>query len=67
MLSLNMVNPVFFLSLSTWTWNSFLTLRGTRGIYLNHVVLPWCGCGLWCLWVVAHKIWTWPRACEFLK
>ena len=32
-----MVNyPVFFLLLSTWTWDTFLTLRGTSGFYLNH-------------------------------
>ena len=29
--------PVFFLSLSTLTWDTFLTLRGTWGLYL---VLP---------------------------
>ena len=32
--------PVFFLPLSTWTWDTFLTLRGTWGFYLNHVLPP---------------------------
>ena len=29
--------PVFFLLLSNWTWDIFLTIRGTWGFYLNHV------------------------------
>ena len=44
MFYLNMVDwPVFFPSLSTWTWDTFLTLRGTWGFYLNHVLprKPW--------------------------
>ena len=56
---LNMVNyPVFFPLMSTLTWDTFLTLRGTWGFYLNHViphrasksdkVVGW--------WWVAHKI-----------
>ena len=28
--------PMFSLSLSTWTWGTFLTLRGTQGFYQNH-------------------------------
>ena len=62
MFFLNMVDyPVFFPSLSTLTWDTFLTLRGTWGFYLNHVLPPrpsksyrvgwWGGGG-----VVAHKI-----------
>ena len=31
---------VFFPSLSTLTWDTFLTLRGTWGFYLNHVLPP---------------------------
>ena len=39
MFFLNMVNyPVFFLLMSTLTWDTFLTLRGTWGFYLNHVI-----------------------------
>ena len=39
MFFLNMVDyPVFFPSLSTLTWDTFLTLRGTWGFYLNHVL-----------------------------
>ena len=33
-------SPVFYLLLSTWTWDTFLTLRGTQGFYLNHVIPP---------------------------
>ena len=41
MFFLNMVDyPVFFPSLSTLTWDTFLTLRGTQGFYLNHVLPP---------------------------
>ena len=41
MFSMNMFDiPVFYLLLSTWTWDTFLTLRGTRGFYLNHVIPP---------------------------
>ena len=37
---LNMVNyPVFFPLMSTLTWDTFLTLRGTWGFCLNHVIL----------------------------
>ena len=32
--------PIFSLSLSNWTWDTFLTLRGTQGFYLNHVLPP---------------------------
>ena len=36
MFFLNMVDyPVFFPSLSTLTWDTFLTLRGTWGFYLR--------------------------------
>ena len=39
MFFLNMVNyPVFFPLMSTLTWDTFLTLRGTWGFYLNHVI-----------------------------
>ena len=42
MFFLNMVQmvhyPVFFPSLSTLTWDTFLTLRGSWGFYLNHVL-----------------------------
>ena len=55
MFFLNMVDyPVFFPSLSTLTWDTFLTLRGTWGFYLNHVLPPrpskscgWGGVGWW--------------------
>ena len=41
MFFLNMVDyPVFFSSLSTLTWDTFLTLRGTQGFYLNYVLPP---------------------------
>ena len=30
----------FFPSLSTLTWESFLTLRGTQCFYLNHIHTP---------------------------
>ena len=58
MFFLNMVDyPVFFPSLSTLTWDTFLTLRGTWGFYLNHVLPPrpskYFGVGWWWL---AHKI-----------
>ena len=33
-------SPVFYLLLSTWTWDTFLTLRGNQGFYLNHVIPP---------------------------
>ena len=33
-------SPMFYLLLSTWTWDTFLTLRGTQGFYLNHVIPP---------------------------
>ena len=32
--------PLSFLLLSTWTWHTFLTLKGTQGFYLNHVQPP---------------------------
>ena len=39
MFFLNTVNyPVFFPLMSTLTWDTFLTLRGTWGFYLNHVI-----------------------------
>ena len=39
MFFLNMVNyPVFFPLMSTLTWDTFLTLRGAWGFYLNHVI-----------------------------
>ena len=39
MFSLNLVDyPMFSLLLSTWNdWDTFLTLRGTKGIYLDYV------------------------------
>ena len=41
MFHLNMVNyPVFLPLLSTLTWGTFLTLRGTWGFYLNQVLPP---------------------------
>ena len=41
MFFLNMVDyPVFFPMLSTLTWDTFLTLRGPWGFYLNHLVPP---------------------------
>ena len=41
MFILNMVDcPLFFPMLSTLTWDTLLTLRGTWGFYLNHVVPP---------------------------
>ena len=30
----------FFLLLATKVWDTFLTLRGTRGFYLNHMTTP---------------------------
>ena len=36
---LNMMNyPVFFILISTLTWDTFLTLKGTGGFYLNDVI-----------------------------
>ena len=60
MFFLNMVNyPLFFPLMSTFTWDTFLTLRGTWGFYLNHVIphrasksYGWGGVVV----VVAHKI-----------
>ena len=41
MFYLNMENyPLFFFSLSTWTWNTFPACRGTLVFYLNHVLPP---------------------------
>ena len=41
MFSLNMLDyPMSFLSLSTWTWNTFPTLRGIWAFYLNNVLPP---------------------------
>ena len=41
MFCLNMVDyPMFFLLLSSLTWDTFLTLRGTWGFYLNRVLPP---------------------------
>ena len=41
MFSLNMLDyPMFFLSLSTWTWKNFLTLRSNFAFYLNPVLPP---------------------------
>ena len=41
MFFLNTVNyPVFSPLMSTWTWDTLLTLRGTQGFYLNHVLPP---------------------------
>ena len=58
MFFLNMVDyPVFFPSLSTLTGDTFLTLRGTWGFYLNHVLPPRPSKSYrvgW--WWVAHKI-----------
>ena len=49
---------MFFLLLSTWTWDTFLTLRGVLGA-LNYVLPPRSpksyGVGLWGGWV-AHEI-----------
>ena len=43
MFYLNMVDyPVYFPSLSTLTWDTFLTLRGTLGFFLKHVLPPSC-------------------------
>ena len=42
MFDLNMVDyPGFFPLLSTLTWDTNLTLRGTLGFYLNHILQPW--------------------------
>ena len=39
MFYLNMLNyPRFLPLLFTLTWDTFLTLRGTWGFYLNHVI-----------------------------
>ena len=41
MFDLNMVDfPGFFPLLSTLTWDTFLTLRGTLGFYLNQILQP---------------------------
>ena len=41
MLFFNMVYyPMFLPMLSTLTWNTFLTLGGTQGFYLNHILPP---------------------------
>ena len=60
MFFLNMVDyPVFFPSLSTLTWDTFLTLRGTWGFYLNHVLPPRPSKSFGVVvvgWWVAHKI-----------
>ena len=58
MFFLNMVNyPVFFLLMSTLTWDTFLTLRGTWGFYLNHVIPHRASKSYRVVgWWVAHKI-----------
>ena len=33
-----LVHEMFFPLMSTLTWDTFLTLRGTWGFYLNHVI-----------------------------
>ena len=39
MFSINMFDShMFFLLLSTWTWDTFLTLRGTQDFYLKHLL-----------------------------
>ena len=41
MFYLNMVDfPVFFPLLFTLTWDTFLSLSGTQGFHLNHVLPP---------------------------
>ena len=59
MFFLNMVDyPVFFPTLSTLTWDTFLTLRGPWGFYLNHVLplTPYKSCG----WVGGGGVgWWW--------
>ena len=60
MFILNMVDcPLFFPMLSTLTLDTFLTVRGTWGFYLNHV-LPLRPSKSYRVvvvgWVVAHKI-----------
>ena len=49
--------PLYFPMLSTLTWDTFLTLRGPWGSYLNHLLppRPSKSCG-WGGWVVAYKI-----------
>ena len=70
MFFLNMVDyPVFFPSLSTLTWDTFLTLRGTWGFYLNHVLPPRPSKSYKILvtaQVLGFGIWIglWPRACQ---
>ena len=71
--------PMFFPMLSTLTWDTFLTLKGPGGFYLNHVLppRPSKSFGVVGWWWVAHKIlvtaqvlgfgiWIglWPRACQ---
>ena len=79
MFFLNMVDyPVFFPTLSTLTWDTFLTLRGPWGFYLNHVLppRPSKSCGWVVGWskilvtvqVLGFGIWIglWPRACQLI-
>ena len=50
MFFLNTVNnPVFFPTLSTLTWDTVLTPRGTLGFYLNHIhhLTPFKSWGWW--------------------
>ena len=50
MFFLNTVNyPVFFPRLSTLTWDTVLTPRGTWGFYLDHInhLTPLKSCGWW--------------------
>ena len=57
MFFLNMVDyPVFFPTLSTLTWDTFLTLRGPWGFYLNHVLPPRPSKSYGVVGWVAHKI-----------
>ena len=35
-----LATSMFSFLLSTWTWDTFLTLRGTQGFYLNNVIPP---------------------------
>ena len=56
--------PMFSLSLSTWTRDTFLTLRGTQGFYQNHVLPPrpsksYRVDGTAAIWCQPKALWFW--------
>ena len=66
---------VFFLSLPTWTWETFSTLRDTWGFYLNYILPPkpserygvvvgWAAYKILETPQVLGLLWSWTWACQ---